>query len=243
MSLIVSLLVLAGVIAYFLAGATLKPKWESEYKQRMEDFDCGLSTFLNDEEQRINEAGCSISKTVDFTRYLLYVGHELYQAVGYRLWVDDIRKKWGLSVYAERTPKRVPIGGIESIATKIYDYKDLIKYEVIEDGETVISGNAGKAVVGGILFGGIGAVAGAAASRTIKERQNIVSVQMRIRVKDIEQLSYLIDFRVPTTDANASKRINPHTGDIEYVRYSDKACEQNVETFVSILNYILKDSE
>ena len=47
MSLIVSLLVLAGVIAYFLAGATLKPKWESEYKQRMEDFDCGLSTFLN----------------------------------------------------------------------------------------------------------------------------------------------------------------------------------------------------
>lgn len=119
----------------------------------------------------------------------------------------------------------------------------LIKYEVIEDGETVISGNAGKAVVGGILFGGIGAVAGAAASRTIKERQNIVSVQMRIRVKDIEQLSYLIDFRVPTTDANASKRINPHTGDIEYVRYSDKACEQNVEAFVSILNYILKDSE
>ena len=43
---------------------------------------------------------------------------------------------------------------------RIYNYSDLLGYEILEDGNTVTKGGLGSAVVGGALFGGIGAVVG-----------------------------------------------------------------------------------
>ena len=43
---------------------------------------------------------------------------------------------------------------------RIYNYSDLLGYEILEDGNTVTKGGLGSAVVGGALFGGIGSVVG-----------------------------------------------------------------------------------
>ena len=43
---------------------------------------------------------------------------------------------------------------------RIYNYSELLGYEILEDGNTITKGGIGSAVVGGALFGGIGAVVG-----------------------------------------------------------------------------------
>lgn len=43
---------------------------------------------------------------------------------------------------------------------KIYDYSELLGYELLEDGDIITKGGLGRAVVGGVLFGGVGAIVG-----------------------------------------------------------------------------------
>lgn len=46
------------------------------------------------------------------------------------------------------------------IGNNIFSYQNLIDFELIEDGETITKGGLGRAVAGGLLFGGVGAVVG-----------------------------------------------------------------------------------
>jgi hypothetical protein len=43
---------------------------------------------------------------------------------------------------------------------KVYDYSDIVDFELLEDGESVSKGGLGRAVAGGVLFGGVGAIVG-----------------------------------------------------------------------------------
>lgn len=42
----------------------------------------------------------------------------------------------------------------------VFSYDDIINYELLEDGETITKGSLGNAVVGGVVFGGVGAIVG-----------------------------------------------------------------------------------
>ena len=42
----------------------------------------------------------------------------------------------------------------------VFSFDDLVSYEIIENGDTVSKGGLGSAIVGGALFGGVGAVVG-----------------------------------------------------------------------------------
>ena len=46
----------------------------------------------------------------------------------------------------------------------LYAFQDLINYELSKDGKSVVSGNSSEAFLGGLLFGAVGAAAGASAS-------------------------------------------------------------------------------
>lgn len=46
------------------------------------------------------------------------------------------------------------------IGKNIFRYQNLLDYELIEDGETITKGGLGRAVAGGVLFGGVGAIVG-----------------------------------------------------------------------------------
>ena len=52
-------------------------------------------------------------------------------------------------------------------AWKILPFGQLVSYELCRDGSSIVSGNAGGALVGGLLFGAVGAVAGAAGPRNV----------------------------------------------------------------------------
>ncbi len=63
-------------------------------------------------------------------------------------------------------------------------YSEILDFELLEDGTTVSSGGVGRAVAGGVLFGGAGAVVGAVTGK--HKGTNIAnSMEIRITTKDI----------------------------------------------------------
>ena len=66
----------------------------------------------------------------------------------------------------------------------IIKFSDIIECEIIEDSNTIMKGGVGRAVVGGVLAGGVGAVVGAN-TRASKNVTN--SLQIRIITKNISK--------------------------------------------------------
>ena len=95
------------------------------------------------------------------------------------LFVDDVTKKWCLK------------SGFESVP-KIYNYSDLNEFEVYEDGESIAKGRMGSALVGGLLFGVVGAVVGGSRSKSIKNTCSVL--QLRIRINDLNCPEKIINF-------------------------------------------------
>ena len=62
---------------------------------------------------------------------------------------------------------------------RIYDYSELLGYEILEDGNTITKGGLGSAVVGGALFGGIGAVVGGLTGGK-KSKEVVKSLKVKI---------------------------------------------------------------
>ena len=63
---------------------------------------------------------------------------------------DEINKRW-----------LVPDGFLgRKKNPRIYNFDDVIEFELLEDGETITKGGLGRALAGGILFGGVGAIVG-----------------------------------------------------------------------------------
>lgn len=83
------------------------------------------------------------------------------------LFIDDVNNKWAIA---------------QSIPLKydIYDYKDLIEYELIEDGSSIIKGRVGSAIVGGALFGAAGAIIGSARGRSTKPTCTSMSINITV---------------------------------------------------------------
>lgn len=75
---------------------------------------------------------------------------------------------------------------------KPYNYKDIIEYELLEDGESVTKGGLGRAVAGGILFGGVGAVVGGVTGKR-KTKTTVNSLKIKITVNDINNPNIYIE--------------------------------------------------
>lgn len=75
----------------------------------------------------------------------------------------------------------------------IYDYNHISKFELLEDGETVTSGGLGRALVGGALFGGTGAIVGSVTGKK-KNKEKISSLRIKLSLKDINSPVDYIDF-------------------------------------------------
>lgn len=83
------------------------------------------------------------------------------------------------------------------------DYGDVISFEMIEDDETITSGGLGRAAVGGVLFGGAGAVVGAVTGKKSKGICN--SMKIKLTVDNIDQPAVYVSFidKKTKTDSTA----------------------------------------
>lgn len=71
-----------------------------------------------------------------------------------------------------------------------YNFNDLISYEVVDNGTEILSSNVGNAAIGGVLFGAVGAIAGASASREISKTCNDLHIE--VIVNDIQTPRYIL---------------------------------------------------
>lgn len=112
----------------------------------------------NEIEEKIKQDGFIVSKMIETSSS--------------RLYVDDVNKKWFVQ---ENRYNSNP---------KFMNFSDLLEFEIYEDGNSIAKGKVGSALVGGALFGVIGAVAGSAGKKEIKGTCS--AMQVRIRVNDLQ---------------------------------------------------------
>ncbi|MFJ7663701.1 SHOCT domain-containing protein [Lysinibacillus sp. NPDC097162] len=96
---------------------------------------------------------------------------------------DDNNKKWLIlsSILGKRNKSTV------------YEYSDIVDFELLEDGESVSSGGLGRALVGGALFGGAGAIVGGVTGK--KKTTGICSsLKLKITLKNINNPVVYVNF-------------------------------------------------
>ncbi len=95
--------------------------------------------------------------------------------------VVDSKSKYSLLV--DELGKKFALIDVNQGEYYVYNFSDLIDYNILEDGNSIISGTSGGALVGGLLFGGVGAVVGASGQR--KTSKTCSSMSVVITVNDL----------------------------------------------------------
>lgn len=87
-----------------------------------------------------------------------------------------------LSIRTDTRNKKVAICTIKAERIRILKFSEIIECEIIEDSNTIMKGGIGRAIVGGVVAGGIGAIVGA----NTRASKNVVnSLQIRIVTSNI----------------------------------------------------------
>lgn len=138
-----------------------------------------ILTILNSKLKKLNkETYC-----LQYKRFIEKNGMKNYESVSYnnivRIDIDTKSKLLGAYSYYED----------ESIVLK---FSEILDFEVFENGSSVLSSRTGSAVVGGLLFGEIGAVAGASGSRAISEE--CTTLKLKIYTNDVKHSVVTLDF-------------------------------------------------
>ena len=94
--------------------------------------------------------------------------------------VDDGKQLWYCAAKKDANPP-------------LFKFDEVLNYELTEDGETIIKGGLGRAVVGGALFGGVGAVVGGITGKK-KGKQVVKSMRLRISLRNPYTTSMVLDF-------------------------------------------------
>ncbi len=91
--------------------------------------------------------------------------------------VDDTKKQFALSFQPNDKKSMF-------VAYRLFDYAKLKSVQLMEDGATVMSSNAGATLAGGLLLGGLGAAMGASSARTMSK--SIYSIDLQLLIDDID---------------------------------------------------------
>lgn len=75
----------------------------------------------------------------------------------------------------------------------IYNYSDVVDFELLEDGESVAKGGLGRALVGGALFGGTGAIVGGVTGKR-KNKGVCNSLRLKLTLNDINNPVFYVNF-------------------------------------------------
>lgn len=87
----------------------------------------------------------------------------------------------GMSVAAGKL-----MGGKKKVGSKEwFEFDDLVGYELMQDDSVVVSGGVGQALIGGALFGGFGAVAGAVSGKRTSKKK-IESLYLKITMNTFD---------------------------------------------------------
>lgn len=105
---------------------------------------------------------------------------------------DNPNKKW--ATFYNDTP----------FINAIYDYDDIVNFELLEDGSSVASGGLGRALVGGVLFGGAGAIVGGVTGK--RKTENFCDdLKLKITINNIDNSVVYVNFLEDRTKKDSEK--------------------------------------
>lgn len=155
-------------------------------------------------EDKLSAAGFEVTKK-------LYSGNPLSGAPS--LFMDDNHNKFAVVHGKKSEPK-------------IYNFSDIIDFEILENGNSKYKGHAGSALVGGLVFGAVGAIAGA--SRQKKEVSFCKSLSLSITVNDPDSpriVIPLISSQVKTSSllySTATQAAKNLASELEYMQNKEQ---------------------
>ena len=106
----------------------------------------------------------------------------------------------------------------------VIHFKDILSYEVYEDGNSVVKGSAGRALIGGAFFGVIGALVGSSGKRRVSNYCS--SLKLLIRVNDIDNPQIEISFINSQIDKNS---------------FTYKTCIKSLQKITSYFEYMINN--
>lgn len=185
---------------------------------------------LHEVKVRINQYNQNLELMKDF-KATKKIGNKLYGQV---LELDDQQKKWLVSG-----------GNLINKSSLIYNYSDIVDFELLEDGESIASGGLGRAFVGGALFGGTGAVVGGITGKK-KTKQVVTELKVKITLNSINNSVVYINFLNQKTKKNsliykeASKHVQECLSALQIIcnqENGEKIEEQSTSNTDEILKY------
>ena len=83
----------------------------------------------------------------------------------------------------------------------MFSYDQIVSFELLENGESVASGGVGRAALGGVLFGGVGAVVGA----TTRSYKSVCEeLKIKVTVRNYKDPAFYIPLIVLQTNKSSS---------------------------------------
>lgn len=153
MMILIIILLIVGICLYFAVSDPAKAR-----KKEAQEFALNLQnnrTSLNTAAGKAAEAGLKIGKTINGPGF-----------------------SWSFSV--DKTSDRFMLCYAGNSSPVIYRFSELIAWDVSENGNTVVSSNAGAALGAGLLFGTVGAVAASAGSREIQKSCTSLAIELTL---------------------------------------------------------------
>lgn len=112
---------------------------------------------------------------------------EVSKSIGSFLAINETKLEWYIPY------KRTPY---------VHSYSDVIDFELLEDGGSIAKGGIGRAVTGGLLFGGVGAIVGGVTGKR-KTSPTCTSLRIKITLKDVNNPTEYIDLIASETKKNS----------------------------------------
>lgn len=136
-------------------------------------------THLSPKEQTVSLVKECIEKT---DRYL--------KDQEYRKSIFTVSRKIGSNLRIDEANRLLTLKSILG-QNRIYQYDQIHDFEVLEDGESIAKGGLGRAVAGGVLLGGVGAIVGGVTGGK-KTKGICTNLQIRIALnEDVEENIYI----------------------------------------------------
>ena len=107
----------------------------------------------------------------------------------------------GMSLAAE---KMITSGKNKADMNKWYTFSYLVSYDLLEDDAIVTSGGVGQALVGGAVFGGVGAVAGAITGKRVQKKR-VDSLYIKVTLNNFNTPCILIPLITKPTKTNSKE--------------------------------------
>ena len=105
-------------------------------------------------------------------------------------------KSVGAYIHVDETNKAFKIGG------NTFSYDNLLSFELLEDGQSITKGGLGRAVAGGLLFGGVGAIVGGVTGGK-KSKGICNSMKLRVSLKNAHTDVVYINFITTETKTSS----------------------------------------